>query len=448
MTPDLNQQHPRGAEAQTNAPFTIMAKPAGALCNLDCHYCFYLEKETLYPAARAMPDDVLEHYVRSYIAAQPCDHVTFAWQGGEPTLLGVDFFRRAVALQHIHAGGKTIENAFQTNGVLLNDEWCKFFRDNDFLVGISIDGPRGLHDRYRVNKGGKGTYKQVRRGIDLLQKHGVEFNTLTVLHRHNVDDPVRLYRFLKSIGSRYHQYIPIFERLGVGQTEAGLSLVSPAFAGQAEVTDWSLTSEQYGRFLVETFDEWVCEDVGQISVQMFDSTLSSWIGRGASLCIFAETCGHGLAMEHNGDVYACDHYVYPDYRLGNIMEEDLSALVDGDRQRAFGQAKAAGLPRQCVECDFRFACNGGCPKHRVAITADGEAGLNYFCAAYKQFFRHSAPQMRYMAHRLTEGGRASDVMSWTRARDRGFPGLRIGRNDPCPCGSGRKFKKCCGQLRS
>ncbi|MCP4319507.1 MAG: anaerobic sulfatase maturase [Hyphomicrobiales bacterium] len=424
-----------------------MAKPGGARCNLDCEYCFYLEKETLYQAIQAMPDDMLQHYVRSYIAAQPGDFVTFAWQGGEPTLLGIDFFRRAVALQQTYANGKTVVNAFQTNGVLLDEEWCEFFKDNDFLVGISIDGPQRLHDRYRVNKGARGSFKQVRRGVDLLRKHGVEFNTLTVLHKHNADDPVQLYRFLKGIGSRFHQYIPIVERHGVNETEAGLSLVSPAFAGTARVTEWSLTPEQYGRFLTDTFDEWVHEDVDRVSVQIFDSTLSSWIGGSASLCVFAETCGHGLAMEHNGDLYACDHYVYPDHRLGNIMEGDLRLLVDGDRQTAFGRAKADKLPRQCIECDVRFSCNGGCPKHRIAKTAGGEPGLNYFCAAYKRFFHHCAPHMRYIAHRLAHGGRATDVMVWARARDRGFPGIRIGRNDTCPCGSGRKFKKCCGPLR-
>ncbi len=442
----MAETSPLIAEPPARMPFSVMAKPAGARCNLACDYCYYLEKETLYPAQQVMPDDVLERYIRDHIEAQPGDHVTFAWQGGEPTLLGVEFFRHCVALQQTHAGGKTIDNAFQTNGVLLDDEWCRFFRENGFLVGLSIDGPRTLHDGYRVNKGGAGSFQKVRDALELLQRHDVAFNTLTVLHRHNADDPLRLYRFLKSIGSRFHQYIPIVERLGVEGTEAGLSLVSPAFKGATQVTEWSLTPQQYGRFLIEVFDEWVRHDADHVSVQIFDSTLSRWSGMGGGLCIFARTCGNAVAMEHNGDVYACDHYVYPDYRLGNIMEQDLVSLVSSDRQVAFGRAKA-DLTRQCRACNVRDLCNGGCPKHRIAQSADGEPGHNYFCEAYQRFFHHSAPAMRFMADQLKNGGRPVDVMGWMRARDRGFPGLKVGRNDPCPCGSGRKFKKCCERRR-
>lgn len=426
-------------------PFSVMAKPAGAMCNLDCTYCFYLEKDGLYPDVRAprMAEDVLEHYIRRYIAAQPGDRVTFAWQGGEPTLLGVDYFRRVVDFQRKHAGGKAIDNAFQTNGVLLDDAWCTLFKEGDFLVGLSIDGPEELHDARRINKGGGGSFKQVMRGLEYLKKHRVAFNTLTVLHRGNADDPLRIYRFLKRIGSRYHQYIPIVERAGVDGTEAGLTLVSPNFDGAAEVTDWSLTADQYGHFLLTLFDQWVRHDVGRIYVQLFDSTLASWMGRGAEICIFQETCGLGLAMEHNGDVYACDHYVYPDYRLGNLMEADLVDLAFSPRQVRFGRDKADTLTAQCRACDVRSLCNGGCPKHRIARSRDSEPGQNHFCAAYHRFFTHTAPYMRFMAYALRRNRPPANVMAWAREKDAGFPSLKAGRNDPCPCGSGRKFKKCC-----
>lgn len=429
-------------------PFSILVKPSGARCNLDCTYCFYLEKDSLYPDIRTprMADEVLESFIRRYIDSQPGDRVTFAWQGGEPTLLGVDYFRRIVELQRKHAGDKTIDNAFQTNGVLLNDDWCALFKEANFLIGLSIDGPEDLHDAFRVNKGGAGSFKQVMRGLEFLKKHRVEFNTLTVLHRQNADDPLLIYRFLKGIGSRYQQFIPIVERTGTAETEAGLTLVSPGFPGAAEVTDWSLTADQYGHFLVTLFDDWVRNDVGRTFIQLFDSTLSFWMGHGAEVCIFQETCGRGLAMEHNGDLYACDHYVYPDYRLGNIMDSDLEDLVFSRRQIKFGQDKADALTAQCRSCDVRPACNGGCPKHRIVSTRDGEPGLNYFCAAYWRFFNHVRPYMGFMANELRNGRSPATVMAWVQEKDRGFPSLKVGRNDRCPCGSGRKFKKCCGSI--
>lgn len=426
--------------------FSVMAKPAGARCNLDCAYCFYLEKQALYPDVRAprMADDVLERYIRRYIASQPGNRVTFAWQGGEPTLLGTGYFRRVVALQRKHAGGKIVENAFQTNGVLLDDDWCGLFKEAGFLVGLSIDGPKDLHDACRVTVGGRGSFRHVMRGLELLKKHHVEFNTLTALHRGNADDPSRVYRFLKDIGSRYQQYIPIAERTGAAGTEAGLTLVSPDFPGAAAVADWSLTADQYGRFLVALFDEWVRRDVGRIFVQLFDSTLSRWTGRDAEICVFQETCGRCPAIEHNGDVFACDHYVYPDHRLGNIMEAELEDLVFSPRQAAFGSAKAETLPARCRACTVRPLCNGGCPKHRFAVDADGEPGLNHFCAAYRRFFVHTAPYMRFMADQLRHGRPPANVMAWARARSRGGSAHKVGRNAPCPCGSGMKFKKCCG----
>ncbi len=432
-------------ESPAKLPFSVMVKPAGARCNLNCTYCFYQEKDSLYPDARApaMSDDVQENFIRRYIQSQPGNTVTFAWQGGEPTLLGVDYFRQVVTLQQKHAEGKTIENAFQTNGVLLDDAWCSLFKEHGFLIGLSIDGPEDLHDAYRINKGGAGSFRQVMRGLDCLKKHQVEFNTLTVLHKDNANHPLRIYRFLKQIGSRFQQYIPIVERAGVAETEDGLSLVSPAFPGEALVTDWSIAPEQYGRFLTDVFDEWVRRDVGRVFVQLFDSTLSTWLGKGAELCVYQPTCGRGLAMEHNGDLYACDHYVYPDFRRGNIMDTDLDKLVFSDRQTAFGRAKEESLPGQCRGCEVRVACNGGCPKHRFSMTAEGEPGLNYLCAAHRDFFTHTAPYMRFMADELARGGAPARVMAWAREKDNGFPNLKTRRNDPCPCGSGAKFKKCC-----
>jgi len=423
-----------------------MAKPTGARCNLDCTYCFYLEKDALYSGVRMprMADDVLENYIRRYIASQPGDRVTFVWQGGEPALMGVDYYRRAVDLQRKYAGDKTIENAFQTNGVLLDDAWCELFTQGNFLVGISIDGPEDLHDAYRVNKGGGGTFKQVMRGLEALKRNRVEFNTLTVLHRGNANHALRIYRFLKQIESRYQQYIPIVERAAVTKTEVGLSLVPPAYSGAAQITEWSLTAEQYGAFLVAVFDEWVRQDVGQVFVQLFDSTLSTWLGHGAALCIFHETCGLCPAMEHNGDLYACDHYVYPDYRLGNIVEDDLEAMVLGARQVEFGRDKRDTLTAQCRSCAMLPACNGGCPKHRIAANADGETSQNHFCSAYYRFFTHAAPYMRFMAHELRQRRAPANVMAWAREKDARLARLKIGRNDPCPCGSGRKFKLCCG----
>ena len=402
----------------------------------------------MHPKVRTprMTNDVLEHYIERYIASQPGDRLTFVWQGGEPTLMGVEYYRRIVNLQQKYANGKVIENAFQTNGVLLDDAWCELFAEGKFLVGISIDGPEDLHNAHRVNKRGGGSFEQVMRGLEALKRNRVEFNTLTVLHRRNTNHALRIYRFLKQIGSKYHQYIPVVERAGVAATEVGLSLVPPAFSGEAEITEWSLTVEQYGAFLVAVFDEWVRQDVGRVFVQLFDSTLSTWLGLGAGLCIFQETCGLGLAMEHDGDLYACDHYVYPEYRLGNIVKDDLETLVFSHKQVKFGQDKRDTLTAQCRSCAILSACNGGCPKHRIAISADGELGQNHLCAAYYRFFTHAAPYMRFMAHELHQRRAPDNVMAWVREKDAGFAALKVGRNDLCPCGSGRKFKKCCGSV--
>lgn len=428
--------------------FHIMTKPIGPLCNLDCKYCFYLEKEKLYPGRSGwrMPDDVLERYIRQYIGAQSTDLISFAWQGGEPTLLGVDYFRKIVELQKKYADGRRIENALQTNGVTLDDCWGEFLAENHFLVGISIDGPGELHDCYRVDKGGQPTFDRVLRGLEYLKKYLVEFNTLTAVHRRNSHHPLKVYRFLKEVGSGFIQFIPIVERIAENPDSSGLVLIAPGANQRAAVSSWSVEPVPYGEFLCAIFDEWVRNDVGRYFVQMFDVALESWLGMDQSLCVFRETCGAALAIEHNGDLYSCDHFVYPENRLGNIMENPLASLVGSPQQTKFGLDKRETLPRYCRECDVRFACHGECPKHRFIQTPDGEEGLNYLCAGYKLFFHHIEPYMCFMASELRHQRAPSNVMQWARLRDRGVAGSRPpGRNDPCPCRSGRKYKKCCGR---
>lgn len=396
------------SQPATNAGrgFHLLTKPVGPICNLDCKYCFYLEKEKLYPGEKQwrMSDAVLEEYVRQYIHSQPAPEINFAWQGGEPTLLGVEFFRKAVALQKKHAAGKKIFNAIQTNGTLLDADWCKFFAANDFLVGLSIDGPRQLHDKYRVDKGQKPTFDRVMRGLKLLKRYRVEFNTLTVVNRANSRQPLEVYSFLKDAGSRFLQFIPLVERAAPENLKSlGYSLAAPPSSGENEppaATPWSVEAEQYGNFLCAIFDEWVRRDVGRIFVQLFDVALGNWMGLGSALCVFAEKCGAAMAIEHNGDVYSCDHYVYPRYKLGNVMNQSLGAMVNSPQQTKFGNDKFDSLPKFCRDCEVRFACNGECPKHRFIKTPDGQEGLNYLCAGYKRFFRHVDPHMRTMARLL------------------------------------------------
>jgi len=392
--------------------FHLLTKPVGPICNLDCKYCFYLEKEKLYPGENQwrMSDAVLEEYVRQYIQSQPGPDIYFAWQGGEPTLLGVDFFRKAVALQKRFSGGKTISNAIQTNGTLLDDEWCAFLAQHKFLVGLSVDGPAELHDQYRVDKRQKPTFDAVMRGLDFLKKHRVDFNTLTVVNRANSQKPLEVYRFLKSIGSQFLQFIPLVERATARPGE----FAAPPLPGQAEdafaVTPWSVQAETYGNFLCTIFDEWVRHDVGKTFVQLFDVALGNWMGLGSSLCVFAEKCGAALAIEHNGDVYSCDHYVYSRHKLGNVMNQNLGAMVASPAQTKFGNDKLDALPKFCRQCEVRFACNGECPKHRFIETPDGESGLNYLCAAYKKFFNHIDPHMRMMAQLLNEERAPAEIM--------------------------------------
>ena len=454
-TADANADAPLGGPEDTprRAAFHIMTKPIGPICNLDCKYCFYLEKEKLYDKGEKwrMSDQVLEEYVRRYIESQEVPEISFAWQGGEPTLLGVGFFRKAVELQRQYANGKRISNAIQTNGTLLDDEWCAFFSENQFLVGLSIDGPRELHDRYRVDKRQQPSFDAVIRGLDLLKKHNADFNTLTVVNRVNSQRPLEVYRFLQEIGSQYLQFIPLVERLPQKQASMPLDLAEPPVPGDANdagpVTSWSVEARQYGEFLVRIFDEWVRKDVGRTFVQLFDMALGQWMGLGSSLCVFAERCGAAMAMEHNGDLYACDHYVYPRYKLGNLLNQSLVEMAGSEQQRKFGNDKFDSLPQYCRKCSVRFACNGECPKHRFMHTPDGEPGLNYLCPGYKRFFTHIDAHMRTMADLLRAGRPAADIMHLLareqQTQQQTHTWQTAGRNDPCPCGSGKKFKKCC-----
>jgi uncharacterized protein len=425
---------------ETRAPraFHVMTKPRGAICNLDCAYCYFLSKEMLYPGSRfRMADELLESYTRQYIEAQRVPEVTFAWQGGEPTLMGLPFFQRALELQRRYRRpGMRIDNALQTNATLLDDEWCRFFREQNFLIGVSLDGPQPLHDAYRVDKGGHATFGRVMAGIDLLKRHSVEFNILTTVHAANAHHPLEVYRFMRDeVGARFMQFIPIVQR----DNETGFQ------EGEA-ITDRSVTARQYGDFLVAIFDEWVRRDVGRVFVQIFDVALAAWAGERPGLCIFEKTCGTALALEHNGDVYSCDHYVEPAHRLGNLQEIPLVELVASKQQRRFGLAKRDTLPGYCRACEVRFVCNGGCPKDRTLHTPDGEPGLNYLCAGYKTFFTHIDRPMRIMAEELRAGRPPANVMRLLAAEQAELERrlARAGRNDPCPCGSGQKFKKCHG----
>jgi uncharacterized protein len=428
----------------TDAPraFHIMAKPSGSACNLNCEYCFFLKKERLYPGSNfRMSDKVHEAYIKQLFEAHQVPQVTVAWQGGEPTLMGLDFFRQSIELQKKYAKpGTRIENTFQTNGILLNDEWCRFFHQNNYLIGLSMDGPKELHDVYRKDKGGHGTHDRVVRAARLLQKHKVEFNILCTVNRKNANRPLEVYQFFRDeLGVDYIQFIPIVERINEnGET---------GFQEGNEVTDRSVRADQWGRFLIEIFDEWVKRDVGQTFVLNFDGALAGWLGKAGTVCIFGPTCGQGMALEHNGDLYSCDHFVEPNYFLGNILETPMIHLVVSDKQRKFGQDKWDTLPQYCRNCEFIHICNGECPKNRFIETPDGEAGLNYLCEGYKAFFKHADKPMRIMADILRQGRNADEIMKVLKENRKGgeVGSKQPGRNDPCFCGSGLKYKKCHGK---
>jgi uncharacterized protein len=423
-----------------------MLKPAGPSCNLKCTYCYYLEKKKLYPSENEfrMSDDLLEEFTRQFIEANQIPVVTFTWQGGEPTLMGLDFFRKAIQLQKKYAGGKTIENAFQTNGTKLNDDWCRFFGDNNILVGISIDGEEHNHDHYRMTNSGGSTFRQTMKGIELLHRHKVEFNTLSCVTSYNVHYATETYRFLKRIGSSFIQFLPVVERIAIQADTGNLKLVTPDFNNDASITDWSVNGKDFGKFLITIFDEWVRKDVARYYVQIFDATLANYVGEMPGLCVFSETCGDALAMEHNGDLFSCDHYVYPEYFLGNISETPIINIAKSLRQFGFGTDKRNKLPRYCLQCEVLYACHGECPKHRFINTPDGKPGLNYLCEGYKMFFLHVEPYMEYMAKELSNKRAPANVMTWIRNKENKV--IRIAspeRNDLCPCGSGKKFKHCC-----
>ncbi len=449
------------ADLTSSQMLHVMAKPIGPICNLDCEYCYYLHKEDLYPKTKSwrMEPETLETYIEQYIAAQPdgTEEVTFAWQGGEPTLLGLDFFKRIVELEKKFARpGQKIANALQTNGVLLDDEWAEFFKQEGFLIGLSIDGPAELHDRYRYDKKGNGSFKAVMQALQLLKRHSVEFNTLVVVNNENSLHGRRVYTYLRDNGVEFIQFIPIVERRGVGvHPESELTNAEQTNRWGHLVSSRTVVPEQYGQFLCEVFDEWVKRDVGKVFVQIFDQALAAWLGLEPSLCVFRKQCGRALAIEHNGDLYSCDHYVETDYKLGNIHELPIIELANSQRQREFGIAKESTLPQYCLDCEVRFACNGECPKNRFITTPDGEVGLNYLCGGYRMFFNHIDPLMKQMAVELKARRPAANVMqqfrknkpaaeSTSKRNTKRVPLNTVGRNDPCPCGSGKKFKKCCG----
>lgn len=391
-------------------PLYVMLKPAGAHCNLACKYCYYLEKNKLYPTAQRhlMSDEMLEQFTREYIEAQTMNQVLFTWHGGEPLLRSIDFYRKAISLQQKYAGDRRIDNVIQTNGTLLTDEWCEFFAQNHWLVGISIDGPQPDHDHYRLTAAGKTSWKKVMQGIKLLKKHGVEWNAMAVVNAYNANHPLEFYRFFKENGCQFLQFTPIVERLT--RHEDGRTLASLADKDEFSLSEASVAPEQWGYFLCAIFDEWVRKDVGKIFVEIFDCTLANWMGISPGICAYSKECGHAGVMEHNGDVYSCDHFVFPEYKLGNIRDHSLIDMLYGEQQQEFSRLKHSSLPRQCKECDMEFACHGECPKNRFMKDKYGDSGLNYLCPGYYHYYQHVAPYMDYMKQKLMSQRPPSNIM--------------------------------------
>lgn len=391
-------------------PLYVMLKPAGAHCNLACKYCYYLEKNKLYPTAQRhlMSDEMLELFTREYIEAQTMNQVLFTWHGGEPLLRSIDFYRKALSLQQKYAGGRRIDNVIQTNGTLLTDEWCEFFAQNHWLVGISIDGPQPDHDHYRLTAAGKPSWKKVMQGIKLLKKHGVEWNAMAVVNAYNANHPLEFYRFFKENGCQFLQFTPIVERLT--RHEDGRTLASLADKDEISLSEASVAPEQWGYFLCAIFDEWVRKDVGKIFIEIFDCTLANWMGISPGICAYSKECGHAGVMEHNGDVYSCDHFVFPEYKLGNIRDHSLIDMLYGEQQQEFSRLKHSSLPHQCKECDMEFACHGECPKNRFMKDKYGDSGLNYLCPGYYHYYQHVAPYMDYMKQELMSQRPPSNIM--------------------------------------
>ncbi len=396
-----------------------MAKPVGSVCNLNCTYCYYLEKQKLFPDGPmrwTMSDKVLEAFVAQYIYSSNTPGVLFTWHGGEPIMRGMDFFKNIIKFQQKYANGRKIENSLQTNGTTLTDEWCIFFKDHNFLIGISIDGPEHCHDHYRKYSNGQPSFTKVMKGLELLKKHNVEFNTLSVVNDYNSKFPLEVYLFLKNIGSHYMQFTPIVERVDTDSQQNELSIL-PAGTGKAgKITDWTVGPVYYGNFLIAIFNEWVRKDVGNYFVVTFDCILANWMRVPPPLCIYAEICGHAGVVEFNGDVYSCDHYVFPEYKLGNIENKSLLTLMNSELQLKFGRDKKDKLPSNCRKCEFLDLCNGECPKNRIIFTPEGEPGLNYLCEGFKMFYSHVGPYMDFMANELTHDRAASNVMKWARSK--------------------------------
>lgn len=392
-------------------PLYVMLKPAGAHCNLACKYCYYLEKNNLYQNTprHLMSDEMLEQFTREYIEAQTMPQVLFTWHGGEPLMRSIDFYKKALALQKKYAHGKQIDNVIQTNGTLLTDEWCEFFAKNHWLVGISIDGPQEYHDHYRVTPAGKPSWEKVMQGISLLKKHRVEWNAMAVVNAYNAEHPLEFYHFFRDNGCQYLQFTPIVERLT--EHEDGRTLASLADDREIPLADASVTPQQWGNFLCTIFDDWVRHDVGKTFVEIFDCTLANWMGVLPGICAYSKECGHAGVMEHNGDVYSCDHFVFPEYKLGNIREQSLIDMLYGEKQQAFSRLKHTSLPRQCKECDMEFACHGECPKNRFEKDKYGEPGLNYLCQGYYQYYTHVAPYMDFMKRELLAQRPPANIMN-------------------------------------
>ena len=391
-------------------PLYVMLKPAGAHSNLACKYCYYLEKNNLYGKSHRhiMSDEMLEQFTREYIEAQTMPQVLFTWHGGEPLMRSIDFYKKALTLQKKYARGRRIDNVIQTNGTMLTDEWCEFFAQNNWLVGISIDGPQEYHDHYRLTSTGNPSWQKVMHGIELLKKHHVEWNAMAVVNAYNADHPLEFYHFFKDNGCQYLQFTPIVERLTKHQD--GRTLASLADDKEIPLADFSVTPEQWGNFLCAIFDEWVHNDVSKMFVEIFDCTLANWMGVLPGICAYSKNCGHAGVMEHNGDVYSCDHFVFPEYKLGNIRDHTLIEMLYGDKQHAFSRLKHTSLPRQCKECDMEFACHGECPKNRFEKDKYGEPGLNYLCKGYYQYYSHVAPYMDFMKRELQAQRPPANIM--------------------------------------
>lgn len=397
-------------------PLYVMLKPVGSLCNLACDYCYYLEKENFYTENKnhVMSDELLEHFVKEYIESQTMSQVMFTWHGGETLMRPLSFYRKAIELQKRYARGRQIDNSIQTNGILLTDEWCRFFKENNFLVGISIDGSKEFHDEYRRDKMNRPSFAKVMRGFELLKKHDVDFNCMAVVNDYNVDYPLEFYDFFKEIECDFIQFTPIVERIKKNESKLKLATVEDSDE-DVKIASFSVNPEKWGKFLCAVFDEWVKTDVGRIFVQIFDATLANWVGEKSGVCTMAKTCGHAGVMEFNGDLYSCDHFVFPEYRLGNIYSKSLVSMMYSDEQLKFGNDKYNTLPQQCRECDMLFVCYGECPKNRFAKDRYGNKGLNYLCEGYYVFFQHVAPYMDFMKQELLAGGAPANVMEWIKA---------------------------------